>query len=42
MTATVTYATGWTATTGDGEPLDELTRATTVAVTVVEAQALIR
>lgn len=42
VTATVTYATGWTATTGEAEPLDEITRATTVAVDVIEAQALIR
>ena len=42
VTATVTYATGWTATTGEAEPLDDITRATTVAVDVIEAQALIR
>jgi len=42
LTATVTYSTGWTATTGDGEPLDIITRATTVPIAVIEAQALIR
>ena len=42
VTATVTYVTGWTATTGDAEPLDAITRAAAVPVAVVEAQALIR
>ena len=42
VTATVTYETGWTATTGEAEPLDDITRATTVDVAVIEAQALIR
>jgi hypothetical protein len=41
LTATVTYAITWTATTGDGGPLDPLTRATTIPVTVDQAQALI-
>jgi hypothetical protein len=40
--ATVRYATSWTATTGDGEALEPVTRTTDVPVDVVEAQALIR
>jgi hypothetical protein len=42
LTATVTYTTGWTATTGDAEPLDPITRSSTTTITVNEAQALIR
>ena len=42
LSATVTYDTGWTATTGDAEPLDAVTRSTAVPIDVVEAQALIR
>ncbi|MGZ4784652.1 MAG: hypothetical protein ACXV5S_03205 [Acidimicrobiales bacterium] len=41
VTATVTYATHWTANTGVGGDLDDLTRTTTVPVTVEEAQAVI-
>jgi hypothetical protein len=42
LTATVTYAVTWTASTGDRGDLDPLTRSATVAVTVDQAQALIR
>ena len=41
VTATVTYTTTWTATTGAGGDLDDLTRTTTIPITVEEAQALI-
>jgi hypothetical protein len=42
LTATVTYTVTWSATTGDNGPLDPITRTTTVAVAVDQAQALIR
>lgn len=42
VTATVVYAVGWSATTGGGGELGELTRSASVPVTVREAQALIR
>ena len=41
VTATVTYATHWTANTGVGGDLDDLARTTTVPITVEEAQAVI-
>jgi hypothetical protein len=41
VTATVTYAVTWTASTGDAGILDALTRAATVGLTVDQAQALI-
>ncbi len=41
LTATVTYAISWSASTGDGGPLDPLTRTATRAVVVDQAQALI-
>jgi len=42
VTATVTYDVSWAASTGAGGGLGALSRSTTVAVTVNEAQALIR
>jgi hypothetical protein len=42
VTATVVYAVGWSATTGEGGDLGELSRSATIPVTVREAQALIR
>ena len=42
VTATVAWAVGWTATTGRSGDLGELERSTDLAVTVQEAQALIR
>jgi hypothetical protein len=42
LTATVTYVTRWTASTGDAGGLGPVTRAATVAVQVEQAQALIR
>ena len=41
VTATVTDAVHWTATIGPGGDLDDLTRATTIPLTIQEAQALI-
>jgi len=41
VTATVSYTTSWTATTGDGGVLDPVTRTAGVPVIVDEAQALI-
>lgn len=41
VTATTTYAITWMATTGDGGPLDPLTRTATITVAVDQAQALI-
>ncbi len=41
VTATITYATTWTATTGAGGNLDDVTRTTTLALTVEQAQAVI-
>ncbi len=42
VTASVSYSVSWTANTGAGGALDGLTRSSTVAVRVVEAQAVIR
>jgi hypothetical protein len=42
VTATVTYETTWTASTGDAGALGPVARTATVAITVNEAQALIR
>jgi hypothetical protein len=42
LTATVTYATSWTATDGDAGLLDPVARSATVAVHVTAAQAEIR
>lgn len=41
VTATVTYAVSWVATTGGGDDLGTVTRSTTVPVHVVEVQAVI-
>jgi len=42
LTATLTYDVAWTATDGSADVLDPVTRSTTVAVAVNEAQALVR
>jgi hypothetical protein len=42
LTATVTWAVRWEATTGTGGVLEPVTRTTTVPVRVVEAQAVLR
>lgn len=42
VTATITYATSWTATTGVGGDLDDVTRTTSLPLTIREAQAVIR
>ena len=41
LTATVTYAITWSASTGDGGQLDPLTRTAAQGVVVDQAQALI-
>ena len=41
VTATITYATAWTATTGVGGTRDDLTRTTTIPIVIAEAQAVI-
>ena len=42
LTATITYDVAWTATDGTGDTLDPVTRTSTVALTINEAQALVR
>lgn len=42
VTATITYATRWTANTGAGGELDDVLRTSTLPITIQEAQALIR
>ncbi len=41
VTATITYGTTWTATTGVGGLLDDVTRASSIALSIEEAQAVI-
>lgn len=42
LTATITYDVAWTATGGRGDMLDPVTRTSTVALTVDQAQAVVR